>query len=163
MGVIRIRMRVANGDDAAELARLNRDAQRVHVGLAPHIFRSDVDDAAVAEHFAKCMAAPGHSIYIADLGADPCGYAWYEVQDRSATAFSFAMKRLFVHHVVVSEGARRHGLASALMSQIELEAVVAGAAGIALDTWTGNEAAQQFFAAKGFAPYRIGMTKRVGE
>lgn len=154
-----MRTRKANIDDLAAIATINREVQALHVTLAPDIFRAELDVAAVVAFFARILSAPRHSLFVADHRGVVEAYAWVEVQQRPATPFSHARTRLFVHHIGVLADARRRGVASALLAAAEQEGRSAGAHEMALDTWTGNEVARAFFAARGLHPTRVGLVK----
>jgi ribosomal protein S18 acetylase RimI-like enzyme len=72
-----------------------------------------------------------------------------------------ARKRIYIHHVSVQAGARRHGIASALLRQVEAEALIGGITTITLDTWAANGSARSFFEACGFAAFNLSLCKRL--
>jgi hypothetical protein len=80
---------------------------------------------------------------------------WFEVQDRPETPLTLARKRIYIHHLSVQAGSRRHGIASALLRQVEAEALVGGITTIALDTWAANGSARSFFEACGFTAFNL--------
>jgi len=94
-------------------------------------------------------------IRLGDAGDGPTGYLWFEVQDRPETPLTLARKRFYIHHLSVQAGARRHGIASALLRHVEAEALSGGITNIALDTWAANESA------RGFTPFNLSLSKRL--
>lgn len=86
---------------------------------------------------------------------------WFEVQQRPVNPLTLARKRIYIHHLTVQPSARRRGIASALLRQVEAEAFIGGITSIALDTWAANEAARSFFAACGFTPFNLSLGKRL--
>jgi ribosomal protein S18 acetylase RimI-like enzyme len=129
-----ISVRVASAADVDDIVRLNRDVQQLHAGLEPSFFKSNLESEKVAAFFAAKLALPENHIRLAAIGEGPNGYVWFEVQDRPETPLTLARKRIYIHHLSVQTGARRHGIASALLRQIEAEALIGGITNIALDT-----------------------------
>jgi ribosomal protein S18 acetylase RimI-like enzyme len=156
-----ISVRVASAADIDDIVRLNRDVQQLHAELEPSLFKLDVNNEEVAAFFAAKLALPENHIRLADSGDGPHGYVWFEVQDRLETPLTLARKRIYIHHLSVQAGARRHGLASALLRQVENEALTDGITNIALDTWAANGSARSFFEACGFTPFNFSLGKRL--
>jgi ribosomal protein S18 acetylase RimI-like enzyme len=156
-----ISVRVALAADIGDIVRLNRDVQQRHAEFEPSFFKSNVDNEEVAAFFAAKLALPENHIRLADNGDGPNGYVWFEVQDRPETPLTLARKRIYVHHLSVQAAARRRGIASALLRQVEAEALALGITTIALDTWAANESARGFFEARGFAPFNFSLGKRL--
>lgn len=154
-----ISVRAACMADVGALVRLNRDVQQLHVQLEPKRFRADADDGEVAAFFAAKLAASENQIRLAGDGGGQAGYVWFEVQERPETPFTFSEKRIYIHHLAVQVTARRHGIASALISQVETEAAAAGIESVVLGTWANNKVAHRFFEACGFAPVSLVLRK----
>ncbi len=156
-----ISVRIASAADIDDIVRLNRDVQRLHAGLEPSFFKSNPDNEEVAAFFAAKFALSENHIRLSDNGDGPNGYVWLEVQDRPETPLTLARKRIYIHHLSVQAGARRHGIASALLRQVEAEALIGGITHIALDTWAANGLALGFFEASGFVPFKLSLGKRL--
>lgn len=151
----------AGSADAPLLARLNREIQQVHATLEPSFFRSDTDDEEVAAFFAAKLALPENWFRFAVLDGRPCGYVWFEVQDRPQTPLTRPRKRLYIPHLSVEADSRGRGVGSALMARVEAEAAVAGIVAIALDSWAANGPARAFYAGRGYRPFNITLGKRL--
>lgn len=156
-----ISIRPALPSDVGLLALLNRDVQRLHAEMEPDVFKPDADDEEVAAFLAARLALPGNHMRIADAPGSPKGYIWFEVQERSETPLKFARTRIYIHHLSVQAGARRQGIASALLDHVEGEASVRGIMHVALDTWAANAAARSFFSARGFTPFNVSLGRRL--
>ena len=156
-----ISVRVGSAADIDDIVRLNRDVQQLHAELEPSFFKSNCDDEEVAAFIAAKLALPEHHFRLADSGDGPDGYVWFEVQDRPETPLTLASKRIYIHHLSVQPGARRNGIASALLRHVEAEALIGGITNIALSTWAANGSARSFFAARGFAPFSLSLGKRL--
>ena len=158
-----ISVRVASAADIDAIVRLNRDVQQLHAELEPSFFKSNVDSEEVAAFFAAKLALSENHIRLADGGDGPNGYVWFEVQERPETPLTLARKRIYIHHLSVQGRARRHGIASALLRQVEAEALIRGITSIALDTWAANGSARSFFEARGFTPFNLSLGKRLND
>jgi ribosomal protein S18 acetylase RimI-like enzyme len=156
-----ISVRVASVADIDDIVRLNRDVQLLHAELEPAFFKSNFDNEKVASFFAAKLALSENHIRLADSSDGPNGYVWFEVQDRPETPLTLARKRIYIHHLSVQAGARRHGIASALLRQVEAEALIGGITAIALDTWAANESARSFFEARGFTAFNLSLGKQL--
>jgi ribosomal protein S18 acetylase RimI-like enzyme len=158
---VTISIRVASDADIEAIVSLNRDVQQLHAEIEPSFFKSNTDDKEIAAFFADKLATPGNHFRLADGDDGPDGYVWFEVQERPDTPLTLARKRIYIHHLSVKVAARRHGVASALLRQVETEALTAGIASIALDTWAANGLARSFFAARGFNPFNLTLGKQL--
>jgi ribosomal protein S18 acetylase RimI-like enzyme len=156
-----ISVRAASAADVDDIVRLNRDVQRLHAELEPSFFKSNFDNEEVAAFFDAKLALPENHIRLADSGEGPNGYVWFEVQDRPEEPLTLARKRIYIHHLSVQARARRRGVASALLGQVEAEALIAGITNIALDTWAANGSARSFFEACGFTPFNLSLGKQL--
>lgn len=151
-------VRVASDSDLDTLVRLNQFVQSVHAEFYPDDFHATADAGGL-----KALLAPRLAdVAIAEVDDLPVGYIWFEVQTRPASAFSPPSRCLFVHHLSVQPDARRRGVAGALMAHAENHAGGEDIQEIALSHWAANTRAQRFFAAQGFAPYRLLLRKKLG-
>jgi ribosomal protein S18 acetylase RimI-like enzyme len=156
-----ISVRVASVADIDAIVRLNRDVQQLHAELEPSFFKANFDREEVAAFFAAKLALSDNHIRLAEDGDEPNGYVWFEVQERPETPLTLARKRIHIHHLSVLARARRHGVASALLRQVETEALTSGVTSIALDVWAANGSARSFFEACGFTPFNLSLGKRL--
>lgn len=153
-------IRPASIADIGAIVMLNREVQQLHADLEPTFFKANTDDSEIGALFAAKLAVAEHQIRLAEIGTEPAGYVWFEVQDRPETPFQLPRKRIYIHHLTVQKTARRSGVGSALLGKIQTEALTAGIKNIALDTWATNEAARRFFEAEGFSPFNLVLGKR---
>jgi hypothetical protein len=69
------------------------------------------------------------------------------------------MKSIALKSLKKNEGMAE--IASALLRQVEAEALAGGITSIALDTWAANGSARSFFEARGFTPFNLTLGKRL--
>jgi ribosomal protein S18 acetylase RimI-like enzyme len=154
-------IRGATGNDLDALVALNAQVQKLHARLEPSHFRAVTDEAEIRTFFSGKLGSPRNSILLAFDQAQPVGYLWFEIQNRAQTVFTYATRRIYVHHIAVDASARRRGAASALLSRVEDKARSEGICRIVLDAWAANHDAQHFFFSKGFAPFNLVFGKSI--
>jgi diamine N-acetyltransferase len=145
--------------DLDALIRLNAQVQELHAHVYPADFKSLTDEGEVRDFLASLMRRTDHTILLAQVDDEVVGYAWFEIQDRPQTPFTWAKKRVFLHHICADSGHRRLGVGSALITRVEERALAAGIGEIALDMWSLNDTAQAFFKSCGLEPYRLFLRK----
>ncbi|WP_076728960.1 GNAT family N-acetyltransferase [Methylobacterium radiotolerans] len=154
-------IRSATAEDLTSLAALNRVVQDLHTEAEPSYFRSQIEPDEVEDFFSKVLSNKQMRLLIAEIAREAVGYIWFELQERPATPFTNARKRVYIHHVVVSPSYRKIGVGISLLRRVETEARACGITHVALDTWEFNEAAKEFFKHSGFDAFNIVMRKRI--
>jgi GNAT superfamily N-acetyltransferase len=96
-----------------------------------------------------------------DASGEPTGYVWAQDQERPGSAFTKPARTMYIHHVAVAPEARGQGVGKSLVAAIESEARERGISRLALDHWTFNETARQFFTHLGFEPYNVRMRREL--
>ena len=145
--------RRATPADAPTLARLNAHVQSWHAAQYPETFFATPDPEGLIAYFRGRLAEPGCTAFLA---GDPAqGYALCSLQERDASVFSPAIRRLLVEHVAVAPDARRRGVGRALMQAARDLAGALQVDEMVLDTWEANHEAHAFFRAEGFFPCRM--------
>ena len=161
MAIGNVTVRAAAPGDLDTLIVLNDEVQRLHARLEPAYFRTDVDAEAVRTFFAELLGRADSRILIAEIRSRPVAYVWFDFQDRAATPFCPARKRIYIHHLSVSVSVRRMGVASMLMRAVEAEGDARAVTKIVLDTWVLNREAQDFFRKMDFLPFNIVLEKNL--
>lgn len=156
-----IAIRNATDADLGALIRLNAQVQRVHAETYPADFKSITDEGEVRLFLASVIQRVDHAILLAQVDGTDVGYAWIELMQRPPTPFTWAKKRIFLHHICVDIGHRRLGIGSALITRIEERAVAAGIDEFVLDMWALNDSAQAFFNSCGLETYRLFLRKQL--
>lgn len=147
------------GTDARGIAVLNGHVHALHLQAEPGKFRAtELDE--VTEFFAGALQSPSNLFWVAHE-ASPVGYLWAEEIFRPETPFTHAERLLYIHHLAVDPTARRTGVARALCLALEREAAARHVSRLALDHWSFNSDAGDFFSAVGFAEYNVKMRKRL--
>jgi ribosomal protein S18 acetylase RimI-like enzyme len=156
-----VTIRDAVDADLDPLIRLNAQVQRLHAQVYPADFKLLTDEGEVRDFLASVMRQTDHTILVAQVDGAVVGYAWFEIQDRPQTPFTWAKKRVFLHHICVDSGHRRLGVGSALITGVEERALAGGIGEVALDMWSLNNPTQSFFKSCGMEIYRLFLRRTV--
>jgi ribosomal protein S18 acetylase RimI-like enzyme len=154
-----VTIRNAVDADLDALIRLNAQVQRLHAQVYPADFKSLTDEGEVRDFLLSVMRQTRHTILLAQIDGAVVGYAWFEIQDRPQTPFTWPTKLVFLHHICVDFGHRRLGIGSALITRVEERALAGGIGEFALDMWLLNDTAQAFFKSCGLETYRLFLRK----
>ena len=152
-------VRAALAADLGAIVGLNAVVQAFHATRNPAYFKAVSEPREVADLLADQFRQPGHHVFLASIRERPVGYVWCEVQDIAATALTRRLRRLFVHHVAVAEGARRRGVAGALLDEVDAIAGSRGIDRVDLSAWIFNEPARRFFEKRGYAVTSVNFSK----
>jgi ribosomal protein S18 acetylase RimI-like enzyme len=155
-----VTIRNAVDADLGALIRLHAQVQRLHAQVYPADFKSSTDEGEVRNFLASVMRRTDHTILLAQVDGAVVGYAWFEIQNRPETPFTWPRKTVFLHHICVDSGHRRMGVGSALITRVEERALGTGIGELALDMWSLNAAAERFFKSCGLKTYRLFLRKQ---
>jgi ribosomal protein S18 acetylase RimI-like enzyme len=155
-----VTIRNAVDADLDPLIGLNAQVQELHAQVYPAGFKSLTDEGEVRDFLASVIRRTDHTILLAQADGAVVGYAWIEIQDRPQKPFTWAKKRVFLHHICVDSRHRRLGVGSALITQVEERALAAGIGELALDMWSLNDPAKGFFKSCGLETYRLFLRKQ---
>ena len=153
-------VRPAVPDDLPRLAELAESLVRAHHAWDPQRF---LLARGVAEGyrrwFAKELEDPAAALLVAAEGGAILGYAYGRAQERD---WNMLLDRHgALHDILVAEGARRRGVAEALLEGFFAQMKARGVPRVVLHTATQNVGAQALFAKAGFRPTMIEMTREL--
>ncbi len=154
-----ISVRTADEADIDAIVRINQTVQWLHAGLEPSLFKAVTDEMEVAAFFSAQLDSPQHAFRVAEIDGAIAGYVWFEKQETAETPFTFPTRRVYVHHLAVDAAARRQGVASALLKNVQDEARADSINKLVLATWATNDTAQAFFAAQGLKAFILMLQK----
>ncbi len=153
-------VRAATERDIPRLVGLNRLVQDLHVTAHPDVFRPSSDLPGIEDFFSKSISDTNQHVLVAEVDGVAVGYLCATVEREPARTVKRDTTRLYVHQIAVDTDRRRRGVGKALFAAIEQIAQDRSINDIALDTWSFNEEAQDFFASLGFSVYKIKLWKR---
>ena len=145
-------LRAATRADAAALSTLATEA---FVAAFGHLYRREDLEAFLAEHrsaktYREHLADPATRIRIAEIDDEPAGYAMIHWPSEFASE-SDAIRPLALHQLYCAPAKTGRGIGAALMDWALSEAKALGCDAVQLSVWSGNFAAQRFYARYGFA------------
>ena len=148
-----ITIRPMTDADASTLVSLNADVQAIHAAALPWRFKPP--GAWTAADAQALLARPNTFAFIAEADGAPAGYVVAEVIRHPETGRHHAHAMIYVHEISVREALRRRGVGRALMDAVTAYGKAGGIDRVALDTWSFNEGALQFFRSYGLTPYNV--------
>ncbi|MDX2012975.1 MAG: GNAT family N-acetyltransferase [Myxococcaceae bacterium] len=130
---------------------------RLHHGFDPRRFflEPGVEDG-YRWFFSKQLGKPGVVLLVAEVSDSVVGYVYGSLESRDWAKLLDAHGA--IHDVFVDPGARRQGVARALMEAAVSALEGAGAAQVVLSSASQNVAAQALFRAMGFRETMVEMT-----
>jgi len=134
--------------------------QDLHVAAHPDVFRPSSDLPSIEDFFSKSISDTSQHVLVAEVDGMAVGYLCATIEREPAHTFKRDTTRLYVHQVAVATNRRRRGIGRALFAAVEQIAQDQSIDDIALDTWSFNQEAQDFFASLGFSVYKINLWKR---
>lgn len=143
------------------LAALNEEVQTLHHELHPAIFKP-YDKAGITSVLQTFINDPACRAYVAYEHNVPVGYIIFFIRETEATPFKYPEQYLYIDQVGVLKAYRGKGIAAQLLAIAESFAVEQGLSRIALDHWSANTTAANYFRKKGYKVYRELLEKDTG-
>jgi ribosomal protein S18 acetylase RimI-like enzyme len=154
-------IREARVEDLPAIGALAGALVRFHHALDPKRYMLvDGVEAGYARYFRGELKDPAALILTAEDHGAIIGYAYGRLEGRDWNALLEACGAL--HDLFVDPGARRRGVGRALLSAMVAALEAKGAPRILLHTAVQNHQAQALFAACGFRPTMLEMTRESG-
>lgn len=147
-----ITVRRATRTDAALIATLIVDVQKLHAAALPRQFKP-VGEVSYAEDAAAVLAMPERLVFVAYVGEDAAGFVHAETIRQPETSLLYAQQTIYIHAISVRPSYRRRGVGSALMDALRAAGRSLRIERMGLNVWAFNEAARQFFRRQGFTLY----------
>jgi ribosomal protein S18 acetylase RimI-like enzyme len=144
-------IRRAREDDWDGARALWREVDDLHARLAPAYFR----EAARAEaEWRELLASPDAAVFVAEdgraRGHGLVGVVSVRIYETPPDPAMVPLRRGHVEMLVVSAAHRRRGLGARLMDEVASWARRQRAAELVLTVWSGNAAAEAFYARLGY-------------
>jgi ribosomal protein S18 acetylase RimI-like enzyme len=153
-----IAIRAGKKSDLPQVARLAGELVRMHHAVDPARFLlPDRVEEGYAWWLERELARPEAAIVVATRGDAIVGYAYGTREGRDWNAL--LDEHGAIHDIFVSPEARRSGAGKKLVHAIIDELTRRGAPRVVLSTMVSNEPAQKLFAACGFRPTMLEMTR----
>jgi ribosomal protein S18 acetylase RimI-like enzyme len=152
-------IRFAERTDCPTLASLNQTVQHIHAEAVPQLFKSSPDRVQVIDFFVDLLDDPENRIMLLEDDGQAVGYLYFQILRRPENAFMFAYDVIYIHHIAVERSKQGRGYGTQLINAAVEFARNKRVPQIALDTWSFNSDAQEFFMRKGFKIFNIRMNR----
>lgn len=139
-------VRPAQADDLDALGELLRIVDDLHAELLPTYFRKVRGRGNRRDTLERVLKSHDEVMLVVDEGAGAVGLIHVQIYDTPPVPIMVPRRRAHIDNIVVAEGARRRGYGAALVDAATRWARERGASEILLTVWTGNEAAERFYA-----------------
>jgi ribosomal protein S18 acetylase RimI-like enzyme len=147
----------ASKSHAETIAKLNFFVQKIHCEAHPSLFKSYRENEGIKPFFEDILKDQKNYIFIAYLSDIPVGYIWAQIQKIPETPLTYSKRRVYIHHVSVDGKYRRNGVGAGLMDKIKKVSKEKDIPDIAVETWTFNKDAIDFFQNQGYDIYSFRM------
>lgn len=140
-------MRLADAGDEAAISHLRWLSDAQHAEALPRYFRAPAAGVRPVPR-----PSPSQPVLVATLGDEVVGYLVLLLAGTPRDPATVPGPRARVDALVVAPSARRAGIGRRLIEEASRRAVAFGAQDLVLTVWSGNEGAEAFYGALGFAP-----------
>jgi len=156
-----VTIRAGTEQDVEALGRLGAHLMRTHHQFDPQRFMAPGDrpEEGYGWFLGSQLRDPDVVVLVAERGGRVVGYVYAGLEPRSWKELREAAG--FVHDIVVEEGGRRLGVATALVEAAVQWLREHGAPRVLLWSAAPNEQAQRLFAKLGFRPTMVEMTREL--
>jgi diamine N-acetyltransferase len=158
---MQLAIREATIEDTELLAELNKDVQLVHANGMPHLFKRPSDSPDLVSEMKVAIEQKGYFAFIASIDKLPAGYVLAEHFRKDETVRHNAHDMIYVHHISVRPMYQRKGVGSALLDAAKAHGKSIGVELFALDVWSFNSDAKEFFQNYGLANFNEKMWMKV--
>ena len=155
-----VTVRYAAQDELPRVNELRQMVSELHAEGRPDIFRAGFCEE-LRQRVFQAFEAPDADVIVACVGEVPCGFAIVQYIDRPETAYRCAQRFYHIEEFGVDGRYRRRGIGTALLRFCKAEAKRRGFDRLTLDVWSFNDAAQRFYEAAGFRPYRHDLERKI--
>lgn len=148
-------IRKANQNDIPGLIKLLYQADAVHSGIRPDLFKSNTPK--YAEHeLEEILADERKPIFVYDDGG-VVGHAFCQIIEVRDHRLLQDIKTLYIDDICVDEQQRGHHIGQALYAFVRDYARSIGCYNITLNVWEGNDPAYNFYKSMGMRVQKTGM------
>ena len=148
-------IRKANTEDIKALTKLLYQADAVHNGIRPDLFKSDTPKYN-AQELATIINDNSKPIFVYDDG-EVVGHAFCQITEVKNHRLLQDIKTLYIDDICVDEDSRGKHIGKALFEYVRDYARSIGCNNITLNVWEGNDPAMAFYKSMGMKIQKTGM------
>ena len=153
------KIRAAPSHDRDAVQALWREIDELHTEIVPSFFGWAEDRSELA--LRRALADPTEALLVAEEGGAVRGLAHVMLFDTPEGEGRRPARRAHLDSLAVAPGCRRRGCGRALVEASGSWAKSKGAEQLVLTVWSGNHAAERFYAALGFSPVSQVLGKKL--
>lgn len=143
-------IRRATMQDVHAIAHVMTSLQEIHVAARPDVFKSIVVDDDLLDYVGDQLNDSKAVTFIGEVNNVVIGYAYVVIHERPETAITWSQQLALVDQVGIVPAYRGLGYGELLMRRVIDFAREHGLARVALNVWTFNEGAIDFYERLGF-------------
>lgn len=153
---IDINVRRATPADAAEIVRMTREVQALHVAGRPDLFKpAGVED--VPQVTAR-IADARQLYWVATAGDVIVGYAYARLVDEAESLWRYASRIVMLDQMGVDARYRSRGVGERLWNAVRTTAAAERVDRVVLNVWAFNGDARRFYERMGFTSFHERMS-----
>ena len=149
-------VRKADKNDIPGLIALLYQADAVHHGIRPDLFKSDTPKYSELE-LEAILDDERKPIFVYDDGGRVVGHAFCQITEVHAHRLLQDIKTLYIDDICVDEASRGKHIGTALYDYVRNYALSIGCYNITLNVWGGNDSALSFYQSMGMKVQKTGM------
>ena len=152
-------IRKATTEDITALTKLLYQADAVHNGIRPDLFKSDTPKYN-AQELSTIINDSSNPIFVYDDG-EVVGHAFCQITEVRNHRLLQDIKTLYIDDICVDEDSRGKHIGKALFEFVRDYARPIGCNNITLNVWEGNNSAMAFYKSMGMRIQKTGMEIKV--
>ncbi len=156
-----ITVRHATSADAVAISHLHSALQAYHARALPTFFKQPSAYTFPPAVVRDLLTKPTNVIFLAEVDGKAVCYLYADTTPAQETATTYALDRLWIHHIEVMPDYQRRGVGKALIDAAKKHAYGESIMTVALSVWAFNQSAIGFFEAQGFVMYNHRMWLRL--
>lgn len=149
-------VRKADKNDIPGLIALLYQADAVHHGIRPDLFKSDTPKYSEQE-LEAILDDERKPIFVFDDGGRVEGHAFCQITEVRGHRLLQDIKTLYIDDICVDEASRGKHIGTALYDYVRNYALSIGCYNITLNVWGGNDSALSFYQSMGMKVQKTGM------
>lgn len=153
-----ITIATATAEDADSISALSSEAQSLHAGALPQVFKPTPDATQPVDRILEILAEPDNRIFLACVDTDPVGYLYCQVIRREESWATYERNQVYIHQMAVHSRHREKGVGTALIKAAVELASELGIRRLGLDVYAFNTEAMSFYKNRGFQVVRHAMS-----
>lgn len=153
-------IKIIKTKDAALLAKLNEDVQRIHNNIEPDIFKpySKKDS---TMYFDELLKNKNISAYLAKYNEDIVGYILFSIKYNEENFIKKSYSVLYIDQICIEKNYKGNGIGKELVEFAKDYAKKMNIIRVEMNYWSKNSDSGEFFKRQGFETYNERLVIKV--